>query len=256
MSRTFDFQALGQWPHQAISQQAFIERLKTALEQAVEYFDEQSPKVVTLEQPFAPVQAEWESGWILQSGLDLPILPSARLLWWKSDTAEFGGEYGTIEGDATVYRRENLYPAGSVIAIESDVAPLVSTTMDWQIGDALHYTDLPVVTFTLPVACDLEVIVSMQADLASGTGEWGVDLLVDGVKQGSADFAISSIYGLRGVTDTGEINMHYPINNVAAGDHTIRLLAGYTGTPSTPPTFTIAPNNSAFPLLVVKAYAQ
>lgn len=256
MTRTFDFSQLGQWPRQPIDQQRFIERMKTLLEQAVDYFDDEAAKVITLSQAYEPVQAQWEAAWTVQTGQILPILPNARLLWWKTDSDEFGGEYGTVIGDATVYRRENLYPLGSTVLMQTDFAPLTETTMDWQIGDPTHYTDLPAFTAILPVQCDLEVMLRMEATLASGSGDWGVDFMMDGVKIGTQDLSIPATYGFSGINGTGEFALRYPIAGVAAGSHTFQMLAGYVGAPGTPPTFTISVGDGAFPQMYVRAIAS
>ena len=253
--RTFDFNELGQWPVNPIDQQRYIDRMKTLMTQAVSYFDSEAARSITLEQIFPPSQSEWESAWLLQSGQALPIASNARLLWWKTDTLEFGGEFGTVKGDETVYRRESLYPVGAIVLMAQNYLPILEDTMDWQIGNPNSYSLLPALSYTLPTACDVEVILKVEAVLASGTGAWGIDFLSDGVKIGTSELGIASNFGISGADGTGEVVVYHILTNIPAGAHTLQMIAGYFGAPATPPTFTIATDDAAYPQMAIRAVA-
>lgn len=228
---------MGQWPDDYARQLEFWNRLKTLLQQANSFVIDNAGLVVLLEQATEPTQAEWEDAWELQTGLDLPIPPSAQLHWWNTNEDDFGGLYGTVEGNVTVYRRDNLYPRGASILMETAYKTDLLSSVQYAIGTNL--ADHPNVTIEVPVPVNLTLEYLLYANLSAGSGFWGADFLVDGIKVGTQYLGVATNWGICNESASNLVHAEHTIYNVAPGEYLIQALFGVCGSPASPPTVQI-----------------
>jgi hypothetical protein len=187
-----------------------------------------------VEQSTEPLQAQWEAQWVTD-GHTLPIPPTSILLWWNTSTSYIGGVYGTTPLSAgVVVKRESEHANGGVSYrnIISTPTAAVSSTASIGVNNSNH----PSLTFDLPVLSDLLLVYQLHVVLSSGTGTWGADFLLDGVKVGTAYNSLPSNVGIINASATGNYRCHAFVPNVAAGSHTIQVIFGVTGSPASPPT--------------------
>lgn len=232
-----DFLAsMGGWPHDYNRQLDFWARLKVLLAQANQYVIDTAGEVVSLAQSTEPSQLQWENAWTTQTGLPLPIPTSAQLHWWNTSVNDFGGLYGTVEGSVTVYRRDHLYPRGGTIVMANDYKT-DKITLTYAIGTNL--TSYPKVTVDLPVACDLIMQFQLYVALSSGSGQWGADFLLNGVKVGTQYLGMASNMGIQNQSTSGLLFIEHTLYNLPAGEYTVQAEFGVTASPASPPTIII-----------------
>lgn len=231
---TTEFLELPIFPDNYPDQVMFFELFKTLLQNTTnDAFTNNSIVVQVTKATTAPSQAEFEAAWVA-AGYTLPIPPSALFIWWNSATSIVGGTFGTtITSGGTVYSRDTVYPPGGTSYYgTASLSAAVSTTNSIGAGNTNH----PSLAFTLPKLSDLMVTYQLYTLLSSGTGTWGADFLLDGVKQGTALYALPSNIGIYNMNASGELLAEIRIPNVAAGAHTIQTIMGVCGSPVTPPT--------------------
>lgn len=242
-----DFMAqLPPFPRDPLDQIAWFNRLKTLLNNMDAAIDNAVVDVVTLEQTTLPSQATWETAYTSQTGKSLPIPPSARLLWWDTTNARFGGVFGTLTNDDTVYARLSLNAPGAVHLMENDIVT-GTQSVDYNIGENLaHY---PSVTVSPNVAVKFRLALSLSLALSSGSGSWGGDFLINGVKIGGVYYALASNRGILERTTAGQILIKAETPTLEPDTYEIQAIFGRTN--ATTPTLT-AGNR----LLLVKGIAQ
>lgn len=228
--------SLGQWPRNYVDQQQYLNKLLLEFNNFYASVLSNINSDVTLSQIVEPTQNEWEAAWTSQTGLLPPIPPSATLLWYDTSNNTFGGMYGTVEGNATVYRREHIYPRGSTIYLNQNyLNSSISTSTSLYSNNA----NLPVLTFSLPCTCHLYIYSAMNVTLSAGTGSWGIDYLVNGVKMGTQVYGAAADYGIVNTATAGFLACPAVWPNLPAGNYTVQMMFGYVGSPGTPPTLAL-----------------
>lgn len=231
--------SLGNLPTTVSDQATYLSNLVNLLDTYLTEVKNNSPKPIVVSQENEPTQLEWESAWLAEHYL-LPIPPAARLLWYDTYNDTFGGEYGTTLQSGTVYKREPYYPKGATVVLEQKLDTTIASTTkgiaEGEVSTAL--------VFTLPTICDLILKYESFVTLSSGTGIWGVDFLLNGDKVGTTYFSVASDYGISNNTASGNLVTEILLKQMPAGDYTLQSLVGVCGSPASPPTLAIAPNNS------------
>lgn len=236
MGRTFNFDSLGPWPTDTIGQQTWVSRMRAMLADMEQYFTGVAPVVVQLDQSVEPSQAEWETAYMAQTGQNLPIPPTADLVWYDSSQSRVAGHYRTIEGSSTVWRREHSWPRGATVVLES-ASFGTARSITYYIKE--NPTLFPLVTVILPTACDLILTAVFAATLVSGTGFLGVDFLMNGVKVGDVYYATASDQGIVNISTSQLVVCEAVIRNLPAGTYYIQMVIGITNSPAAPPTYSI-----------------
>lgn len=232
-----DFTAmLGSWPQTYDRQLEFFQRMKTLLQRVNTFVLDNTGNSVVIEQASEPVQLDWETAWTTQTGLSLPIPASAQLFWWDTATDRLGGVYGTVEGNPTVYRREHQYPHGSTIVTKTDYKTN-AVTLTYAIGT--NFSDHPSVSFSLPVAADIIMEYSLFVQLNSGSGQWGADFYINGIKAGTQYLGIATNQGIVNAMTSGILRAHFVLSDAPPGNYTIQSAFGVTASPASPPTLKI-----------------
>jgi len=224
---------MGEWPaHDFADQREFFVRLRGLLEQQYTQSRDRSFYQVSLSQATEPTQNEWEVAWLDQTELGLPISPSGVLIWVDSATGDVAGLYGVVDGSAVPQLFDSVYPKNGVILVESAYTEtLVSST--YEIG--ANTSDFPVITFSNTQRVKLEVYGRMYVSLSSGSGNWGMDFLLDGAKVGTTEYGLPADQGL--FTNNIDGHLHgRAIVTIEPGDHTIQMIMGAVGSPGSPPT--------------------
>lgn len=242
------FSELPIWPRDVIDQEDWFNQLKTKLNNLDAIIDAAVVDVVTLEQSSEPSQSDWETAYTTQTGKSLPIPASTKLQWWDTTNNRFGGEYGTLLNDTTVYPRSSVNSPGSIALAESDFKS-DSHSVDYDLGS--NVSNHPVVTFTSNVRMKLHLIYQLMTTLSSGSGSWGADFLINGVKAGTLYYSLASNRGITERTTTGQLIAQVVTPTLEPDTYTIQAIFGRTN--STTPTVSLA--NSAR-ILLVKGIAQ
>jgi hypothetical protein len=231
---TDTFLEMMSFPPEYNDQVLFFEQLKVLLQNKTDEFQSNAMRTAQVSQTTEPNQAQWEAAWLAAAtGNTLPIPPSAQLIWWNPATNFVGGIYGTTPLSTTVVKREARYPrTGTNTYVVAQLTAQVTSTA--QIG-ALN-SNHPSVTFTLPVLSDLQITYSLYVKLSVGTGTWGADCLLDGVKIGTVLNGVASNAGVINSDSSGQIVMDVRVPNVEPGVHTVQAIFGVTGSPVSPPT--------------------
>lgn len=259
MSNANDFvDGLGLWPSDYSRQLEWVNRFKLKLQQANDFIVDSIGLVVTLYQATEPTQLEWETAWTAQTGLPTPIPATADLLWFNTSENAFGGIYGTVIGSTIVYARTNRYPRGGAIYVNSGYKTDRINPLTHNIGAQL--SNYPALTFTLPVVSDIVMEFSLYVKLNSGTGQWGADFLINGVKAGTQYMGIPTNQGIFNGHTHGQIAAKFTLSNAPAGTYTIQSIFGVTNNPVSPPNLIIGGVSGADSygarVLLVKAYAK
>jgi hypothetical protein len=248
---------LGIWPNDYPRQLSFINDLKLRLQRANNFIVSNAGLTVTLKQAAEPTQSDWETAWIAQTGLSLPIPPSAQLLWWNTNTDRFGGMYGTVEGNETPYRRDHAYPRGGTVMIKTNYK-VDQKSLTYRIGSVL--SDHPSVTIDLPVKADLYMEYSLFVSLSSGSGQWGGDFLVNGVKVGTQYYGLAPDQGIVNAMTSCQLRVPFILADAEPGEYTVQAIFGVTATPASPPTLVIGGASGAGSYgarqLIVRAIAK
>lgn len=241
------FNQLSIFPRDPLDQIDWFNQLKTLLNNADAAIGAALVDVVTLEQSSLPSQANWETAYTTQTGKAVPIPPSAKLLWWDTTNNRFGGEFGTLTNDDTVYPRLSLNSPGAIHLLERD-SVTGTQTVDYVIGENLaHY---PAISISPNVPVILQMTLTMMTTLSSGSGSWGGDFLINGVKHGSlTPHLLASDRGLIERSTTGQLVVIDSTVTLDPGDYEIQAIFGRTN--ATTPTVSVGNR-----LLLVKAIAQ
>lgn len=227
---------LGPWPADIIDQREWVSRLSTYLNAIYDYINLHASDVVTIEDVTVPNQAAWETAYTTQTGKALPIPPNAVLIWWDSLNNRLGGIFGTTTASGTVLNRAPRYAPGQLVYIDSDHNSTLQT-IAVQVGEPV--ANLPVLNFTLPVRCHLEVYGSAYFTIAANSGPFGWDVWLDGIKVGTAYHGVPSDAALFQSAVASLINGRIDIPNVDAGAHTLEMLIGYSGAQAVPVQVTV-----------------
>lgn len=228
-----EFMNVGQWPSDVFEQQLLINQLKLALKSHTDSLYALANYVIVIEQATMPLQADWETEWAAQTGRALPILPSATLLWIDTNIDAVGGIFGTTPLSTTVIRRESRYPIGGVAINEVDYLSAAVTSVNTAIN--INNSNHPNVEFDLPVTADLILSYELYVQLISGTGTWGADFLINGVKAGTQYQGIPTVTGIVNNAASGLLKATIFIPSVPAGHYLIQAIMGVTGAPASAP---------------------
>lgn len=224
---------MGEWPaHDYADQREYWMRIRGLLDQMYVEMRDRSFYQVTLEQAAEPTGDEWEVAWLAQTDLGLPINTNSILVWVDSASGEVAGLYGVVDGSTVPQQFDSVYPKNGVVLVESAyTSAAVSST--YNIGD--NISDFPSITFTVNQRVKLEIYGRMFVTLASGTGQWGMDFLVDGDKVGTTEYGLPADQGLFSTNATGHLHAR-AIITLEPGTHTVQMIMGAVGTPGSPPT--------------------
>jgi len=247
---------MGPWPSDIIDQREFIARLEEWMNDLYTYVNEHAADVVTIEDTSEPNQAAWESAYTTQTGKSLPIPPNAILIWYDTTNLRLGGLYGTTASDSTVINRGPRNAPGQIIYLGYD-NDATSQTIATKVGES--FVGMPSLTFTLPVKCRLEIYASAYITIASGSGPFGIEIYLDGVKVGTEYFGIPEDLALFQSSVAEFLNGRVMIEDVDVGPHTVEMSIGFSGAQSTPVQVTVGGNSSAgngYISLVVKGVVQ
>jgi hypothetical protein len=214
-------------------QVVFIEQFKTMLQNMNDEVRGNISRSVIVDSATTPNQSQWEAAWIA-AGYALPIPPSAILTWWDTAANAVGGSFGTTPTSAgTVYSRDTLYPPGGTCYIgHENLSAAVSTNVSIGVTNTNH----PYKDFVLPRRSDIFVAYELYTTLSSGTGSWGGDFLLDGVKVGTAYYGLPTNVGISQISQSGSLRVKARIPDVPAGSHRIQAIMGVILSPVSPPT--------------------
>lgn len=228
MAVPIDFNSLySYWNADALSQANFINKLQTSISMFQQYVESRVALVVQLNQPISPTQAQWEQAWEAQTGNSLPIPPNAILLWYDTSGNTFGGQFGTVSGRSTVYKREPFYPKGATIYFNRSY---LSTTIS---GSTVmlsgNRANMPSLTFTINQDFDLWLKFEASLFMNAVPGGVGVDFELNGDKVGTSHFGLSGNMGLYNFSYGANGRMVFsqvPIFGLSAGTYTVQALLG------------------------------
>lgn len=244
------FSRLPNWRNNSADDESFIQQLKVLLNQMDASVNASIVDVVLLEQASLPSQADWETAYTSQTGKSLPIPPIARLQWWDTTNSRFGGEFGTVLNDTTVYPRITRNSPGSIHIAET--AQIASTTSISPIEDLDYSASYnPTLDVTISVPCYLELMYLLSYILSSGSGSVGIDFAINGVRVGPLYYNLPVDRGVYELTDTGQICAVVRTPTLQPGTYSILPLFGNTN--GTSPTGAISPGSQT---LIVKGYAS
>lgn len=223
------------WPADPADQINWFNRLKVLLNNQNAEIEAGVVDVVTLSQSAEPSQSDWETAYTTQTGKSLPIPATARLQWWDSTNSRFAGMYGTLLNSSTVYPRSGLTSPGATSVFSSDVET-AGHTVDYVIGESL--VNHPSLTITVAVPTKFQLMYSLLTTLSAGSGSWGGDFLINGVKAGSLYYALAANRGLVERTTTGQIIASLTTPTLNPDTYVIQAILGRTN--ATTPTVTVA----------------
>jgi hypothetical protein len=217
---------IGEFPANQAAQQSYFDQLVAALNERYTELESNESKVVYVSQTVVPSQARWESEYQLQTNRPLPISPSAILIWYDSSQSTLGGIYGTVSGLSTVVRREHFAPLGAIILQDRNSrADAFSITT----GIAANSSRMPVLTFTTRAKITLEINFEMYVSVAAAE-QWGIDLLLNGIKLGTQDYGCPPDYGILNRSGSGFARLTHIIPGLLPGTYILQSMFGLTGT--------------------------
>lgn len=242
------FTRLGPFPGDLSSQVMYFDQLKVLLTELDTAVVNAIVDVVILEQNTLPTQGEWETAYTTQTSKSLPIPASAQLYWWNTTLGQFGGFFGTVRSsDTAVYGRNNIYaPGNAIVAAAAQKSTSVSVTYD--LGEML--ADHPAATVTLVVKTKLYLSYQLTTTLSSGSGSWGADFLIDGVKAGTLYYSVPSDRGIMDIVATGIVQAWLETPTLDPGTYVIQAIFGRTN--GTSPTVAIGGATEGVRLLMVR----
>lgn len=222
------------WPTDTSLQYAWIERIKTLLAELEQSVADAEPLSVTLEQGTEPTQAEWEAAWLAAS-YTLPIPPTATLYWYNTATSVFGGAYGTIKNNSTIYLRDSRYSANSVYDFQSYVET-DNFTANYLIGANL--VNHPSFTLNLPIKSRLELMFSVTTQTTSAL-VYGFDFLLNGAKIGTTYYNLAADQGFGSFTPRGNCTGIVVTPDIDPGAYTLQAIFGALNSAGSPTSLTI-----------------
>lgn len=228
------FSQLPPWPSDPFDQQILWNRLKALLTTQDTAINNALVITITLSQATLPTQGEWETAWTGE-GYSLPIPPSARLLWYDTANGRFGGVFGTLDNDTTVYARGSANSPGSTSIMENSYTTFDSHVINYNLGT--NSGSHPSVNITSNNPIKLYLTYSLFTELASGSGSWGADFLINSTRVGVAYYGLASTRALIERTNTGQIIAMAETPILDPGDYIIQGLAGRTN--ATTPTLNV-----------------
>lgn len=223
------------WNNDIQDQTLWIQQFKAMLQQQTNEILLKQHDVIYLAQATEPSQGQWETAYTAQTGkVAPPIPPYATLIWWDSNNNIMGGQYGTVSGDPTVYRREHKYPKGGTVYFgKAHLGAQVSgSTAAINTNNVNH----PSLTFTLPTACMLLLTYTLSVKITAGSGQFGGNFLLDGQNVGVVYYGLAASRGIVEASWDSELIVPAIIPVLAAGQHTVQALFGTTGNVASPPT--------------------
>ncbi|KKK71053.1 hypothetical protein LCGC14_2917810 [marine sediment metagenome] len=248
---------MGPWPTDPAKQVLFMGQLTNRLVQMDTYLRGKTADIILLEQAGEPTQEEWEIAWLTQADKPLPISKGAVFYWWDTVSNSLAGCYGILLDAIDVIRKDPKYVrSGIVIKDETSLSTAVSTSDP--IGTVLE--NHPLIAFTNNQIIQLELVYELWVQLDSGTGLWGADFLLDGVKQGTAIHSVSADQGIFSTAVSGLVRAFMTVANVEPGTHIVQAMLGIVGTDGNPPTIEYGgienvAGNYGLRTLSVKGYA-
>jgi hypothetical protein len=80
---------------------------------------------------------------------------------------------------------------------------------------------------------------ALFVQLNSGSGQWGADFYINGVKAGSQYLGVATNQGIVNSMTSGILRASFVLSDAAPGNYTIQATFGVTASPSSPPTLKI-----------------
>lgn len=231
---------LPNWSDNFSDQQFFIDVLKTRLTNLHNDHVQKNRQTIILTQDTRPTQAQWEAEWTLVTGLSLPILPSAELVWVKSNTINDILRFinGSLVSMRTMTPQKSVYMLSST----GESAPLVTnSTQSFLTPVATLGTNIRIkVPTTLELAFSTSLVVNTAPTPA--TNLFGADFFANGQKLSTHYYAQSATSPWMFLGNaTMYVNIWMIIPNFAPGTYTFQVGIGNSGTPSVAGTFTLGP---------------
>lgn len=223
---------LGDWPTDEAKQVVWMGQFMQNLRQFELYTKDRASYVIHLEQASEPTQNEWELAWITQTGEPMPISKGALFYWWDSVTDSLGGSYGVLLDDTVIRRRDAKYARGGVVVKEDTVTTAAVTGATHLINNNL--SSHPALTFSNNQVADIEFEGIVPVTYNSGTGNVGMDFLLDGVRVGTTLFSLSDSQAIFSLPGSGVLMGIVTVPNVPAGDHTVQMVVGSLENDPTP----------------------
>lgn len=220
---------------EGLDQSLFFDQFKVVMKNITANLYANRNLTVILRQATEPNQAAWESAWTTQTGLAVPILPSATLIWFDNINNYVGGVYGTTHlTDGIVYSREARYPRSGHSYIKSvELTAAVSSNS----AMGLNLTNHPSQSFYLPLLSDILLEYILTVGSLTGSGLYGGDFLFDGVKVGTQYLGMPATMGIQNYPSAPQqVYIAARIPDVLPGNHTVQAMLGVTGAPATAPT--------------------
>lgn len=224
---------LGPWPTDPSQQGIYITQLLNRMSQMNNYVNDHSADIIFLEQVSEPTQGEWEIAWLAQTSKPLPMSKGAVFYWWDSSSDVLGGSYGILKDDTTVVRKDPKYVRSGIVIKDEEWLSVAVSTDSWINTEISNH---PSITFTNNQVVNLELSYELWVQLNTGSGLWGADFLLDGVKQGTAVHGVPSDQGIISTSVSGLLRAFMVVPNVEPGEHTVQAIMGVVGSDATPPT--------------------
>jgi len=224
---------MGEWPaHDYADQRDFMMRLRSLLEEQYIQMRDRSFYQVSLTQASEPTTGEWETAWLAQTELSLPISPSGVLVWVDSASGDVAGLYGVVDVNSEPQSLDAVYPKNGITLVEAAYTETLVTST-YEIGD--NTSDFPSITFTIAQRVKLEIYGRMYVELSAGSGEWGMDFLVNGAKIGTTEYGLPADQGLFYNNVDGHLHGRALVT-LEPGTYTVQMIFGAVGSPVSPPT--------------------
>jgi len=231
---------LPNWSDNFSDQQFFIDVLKTNLTNIYNEHIQKNRQTIILNQDTRPTQDQWETEWVLITGLPLPILPSAELIWVKGsaihDILRFIN--GSLVSIRTMTPQKSVYMLSSTGGNNS---PVTNSTQSFLTPVATLGTNINIkVPTTIELAFSTALVVNTAP--SPTTNLFGADFFANGQKLSTTYYAQSttSPWMFLGNTTTF-INIWMIIPNLNPGSYTFQVGVGNSGTPSVAGNFTLGP---------------
>ena len=239
---------LGTFPTDSSKQALYMNQLLQNLKQFEVYVDAKTADMILLQQPSEPTQSEWEIAWLAQTGKSMPLSKGAVFTWWDTVNNCLGGCYGILLDDTVVRRKDPKYVRSGIVFKENTVVQAPVAAAAYLIGTNL--VNHPVVTFTANQKVELEIEGVVPVTYNSGTGDIGMDFLLDGVKVGTTLFTLSDAQAIFNIPGSGVLSGTIVVPDVSAGAHTLQMIVGSLDNDATPANVDYASQT-----LLVKGYA-
>ena len=226
---TIDFlSSVQEWPEDYNDQIVAFDALKEALNNYHNSLIHKGSVTLVLKQTTEPTQGQWETEWTNSTSYSTPIAHGTKLIWYDTDVSAIMGFFTVVEGSTDVVKVNDV-SLGSVHAMET-AALQDSTAVAVNLQNST--ASMPSVNLTTTKNCDLYI--SLDCEVAySGSGDYGADFIMNGVKQGNVVYGVSSNESPAETATGGIYHFEMIIQDVESGTYSIQSLMGRSGAAST-----------------------